>query len=143
LAALRDRGYQCIGVELSEDVSDWIADAMHVEVRTGRFPGIQLPQCDLFLAMDVLEHSLHPREFVEEVSRLLVSGGTAIIQTPIERDDYRCPFRGRPELLDDLDHAFVFSDRSLLRLVELAKLHLVSLDSGWRLGHEVVVLRKA
>jgi 2-polyprenyl-3-methyl-5-hydroxy-6-metoxy-1,4-benzoquinol methylase len=71
LQELRDRDYECIGVEISDDVAKWTSQAIQVDVRSGFFPDVDLPPCHLFLAFDVLEHSPCPRDFMRHVSQLI------------------------------------------------------------------------
>ena len=68
LAMLRDHGRTCLGVEPAEETAAWVRKKYHVDVRTGLFPDMDLPACDLFLAFDVLEHSSDPLMFMEGAS---------------------------------------------------------------------------
>lgn len=142
LSELRQRGYECIGVEISQDVVDWMRRTMGLDVRSGFFPGVALPHCDLFLALDVLEHSPCPADFMHEVSRLLLPQGIAIIQTAIDRYDHEPPFGDRFDMFDDLEHLFLFTDKAMRELAKLARLQVVSLKERLWLAGEVCVFRK-
>jgi SAM-dependent methyltransferase len=113
-----------------------------VDVRAGYFPGVDLPQCDLFLSFDTLEHSPSPDAFIREVARLLVPNGVAIIQTAIERYAYTPPFGERFDIFDDLEHLFLFTDEAITRLATEAGLDVVTLEERVWLGGEIAVLRK-
>jgi len=143
LAELQRRGYECIGVEVDPGVADWIRCQVNVDVREGQFPGLQLPTCDLFLAFDVLEHIPDPEGFVRELQCLLRPGGVAIIQTPIERHDYERPFGRRREFFDDLEHLFLFTDKSIVALAALSGLRIVNLEDCMNGLGQVCVLSKS
>jgi SAM-dependent methyltransferase len=142
LQELDTRGYDCIGVEISEDVVAWLKTETHLDIRAGAFPGIELPPCDLFLSFDVWEHSNDPPAFLEAVSRLLKPGAIAIIQTAVDRYDYVPPFGERQDMFDDLEHLFLFTDRAVTAMAKAADLEVVSLEERLWLAGEVCVFRK-
>lgn len=142
LRRLADRGYRCVGVEISADVAAWVRQRTGLDVRAGFFPGIELPECDVFLAFDVLEHSPCPREFMVAAAGLLTAGGVAIVQTVVDRYDYEPPLAPRFDLFDDVEHTFLFTDRALERLAAWAGLEVVTLDVSLWVGGEVAVFRK-
>lgn len=142
LSELKARGYECIGVEPDERTAEWTRQNMGLEVKAGFFPGVDLPDCDLFLAFDVIEHSPDPEAFIKDAVQLLNPGGVAIIQTPIDRYDYVPPFREMfDKVFDDLEHLFIFTGEGIHRLSETAGLITVA-EERWYLAHEIVVLRK-
>lgn len=143
LEELSARGYECIGVEPDDRTAAWVRTSHGIDVRPGLFPSIELPLCDLFLAFDVLEHSPDPLAFVRRIAALLHLGGVAILQTPIDRYDFRPPFGERFEAaFDDLEHLFLFTDQSIHRLAELSGLQVVSLSERLWLHHEICILKK-
>ncbi len=142
LAELKSRGYECIGVEPDERTANWAIKNMGLDVRSGLFPGIDLPNCDLFLAFDVLEHSLNPVAFMKSAAKLLNPGGIAIIQVPIECYDYDHPFKARPDFFDDLEHIFLFTDKAMLKLAALADLEVINLENGLNTLGQICVLRR-
>lgn len=143
LKELKERGYDCIGVEVDEETASWTSNMMGVDVRTGFFPGIELPPCDLFLSFDVLEHSPDPEAFVREAARLLRSGGVAIIQTAVDRYDNVPPFGRRfKDAFDGIEHLFIFTDKAILELARRAQLRAISLSERiWLMG-EICILGK-
>ncbi len=142
LEELSARGYDCLGVEISPDVAEWLRRTTGIEIRSGAFPGIELPQCDLFLSFDVWEHSYAPQDFLREVARCLRPGGVAIIQTAVERYDYTPPFGVRQDMFDDVEHLFLFTDRAIEALAREAGLEIVSLTECLWLAGEVCVFRR-
>ena len=142
LNELRKLGYECIGVEVDEKVAEWIRCNAGVEVRSGLFPDVKLPPCDLFMAFDVAEHSPDPLAFWNGFARLLRPGGVAILQTPVERYDYKHPFKTRPDFFDDVEHLFLLTDKAVRRLTDCACLELVALEDAFQSLGQVCVLRK-
>lgn len=143
LKELKERGYGCIGVEVDEKTAAWTSNAIGVPIRTGFFPGVDLPSCNLFIACDVLEHVNNPEAFICEAARLLKPGGIAIIQTAIDRYDYVPPFGERfRDAFDDIEHLFIFTDKALLELARRSGLKVVTLSERiWLMG-EICVLQK-
>jgi SAM-dependent methyltransferase len=143
LKELKERGYDCIGVEIDEKVVAWTRSTMNVDMRAGVFPGVQLPRCDLFLALDVLEHSPDPEAFMRETARLLRPGGIAIVQSAVDRYDYVPPFRPRfRHAFDDIEHLFIFTDKAIIELARRAQLKIISLSERiWLMG-EICVFGK-
>jgi 2-polyprenyl-3-methyl-5-hydroxy-6-metoxy-1,4-benzoquinol methylase len=143
LAALNRKGYVCVGVEPDSRTADWTREKTGLDVRAGFFPDVSLPKVELFLAMDVIEHSSDPLNFMRGVRDILISGGVAILQTPIDRYDYKPPFGELfSSAFDDLEHLFIFTNRSIARLAELTGLEVIENRERLWLHHEVVVLKK-
>lgn len=143
LQELSAAGYDCVGVEISDDVAGWMRDRLNLDVRSGFFPGVELPPCDLFCSFDTLEHSPDPEEFVREAARLLRPGGVAIIQTAIDRYGTTPIFGDRfADMFDDVEHLFLFTDEAMRMLADRARLEVVSLDERIWIAGEVAVYRK-
>lgn len=143
LSELKTRGYECIGVEVDAKSAGWTRQTTGLDVRFGIFPEVDLPSCGLFMAFDVIEHSSQPHAFLKRAAQLLMPGGVAIIQTPIDRYDYRPPFGERfKDAFDDLEHLFLFTDKAVRLMAESAGLEVVSLSERLWLHHEIAILRK-
>ncbi len=145
LSILRDQGYDCLGLEVDPEVAEWTSNTTGVEVRSGLFPDVDLPSCDIFLAFDVLEHCPSPRNFLEKVHYLLKPNGRAIIQSPIliERladSDPLC--HDRMHIYNEYEHLFVLSEKAINLLTEEIGMQIIILGEGWKPGHEYVVLKK-
>ncbi len=142
LAELSRRGYTCIGVEVDAQSAEWTRDATGLDIRAGIFPGIALPQCDLFMAFDVIEHSNQPEQFLSEGMRLLAPGGIAIIQTPTDRHESAPPFSDRlTTLFDDVEHLYIFTCESMRKLAQVAGLKVIAEAHGV-VGFDITILRK-
>jgi len=143
LARLGAQGYHCVGVEPDVRTAEWTRRHTGLDVRAGFFPGVELPNCDLFLALDVIEHSPEPAGFMKAAAQLLTSGGVAIIQTPVDRYNYQPPFGERFEAaFDDLEHLYLFTDKAVRELARRSELEIVTLSERLWLHHEVCVFRK-
>lgn len=142
LAELQGSGFECIGVEADGKVADWVRRNTGVDVREGLFPGPELPDCDLFLAFDVAEHTPTPLAFWKEIARLLTPGGVAILQTSVETLDYEHPFKARPDFFEPIEHLFLYTDRSIRILTALAELELVAIEEAPGTLGGVCILRK-
>jgi len=143
LKALKERGYDCTGVEVDEETAAWTSKMSGVNVCAGLFPDIELSPCDLFLSFDVLEHSAAPEAFMREAARLLKPGGVAIIQTAVDRYDYVPPFGPRfKEAFDEIEHLFIFTDAAVWELARRVKLKVISSSERMWLMGEICVLGK-
>ena len=143
LAELRARGYDCIGVEPDERTAAWTQTKTGVEVRAGLFPLDGLPEVDLFLAFDVLEHARDPVAFLEGAAKVLAPGGIAIIQTPIDRDLLDPPFgKAAKYAFDDVEHCYLFTDASMRVLAERSGLIVRDLSERLWPQHEIAVLQR-
>ncbi|MHC4271706.1 MAG: class I SAM-dependent methyltransferase [Planctomycetota bacterium] len=142
LAELKERRYECVGVEPDVRTAEWAKKNMALNIHPGFFPDIDLPNCDLFLAFDVIEHSKNPETFLKNAAELLNPGGTAIMQMPIDRYDYQPPFDHMfDKVFDDLEHLFIFNQESIDRLIDSSGLSLVA-ENRLSLAHEIIILRK-
>ena len=130
LYELTKRGYGCIGVEAHDSVGRWLRERLGLDVRVGLFPDVSLPPCDVFLALDVLEHTADPDRFLKEAARLLDDGGIAIIQTPIAFQGDRQPFADNPEWFDDVEHLVLLSDRGMAAVASRAGLKVIHLGEA-------------
>jgi len=142
LAELKKASYECLGVEPSAATAEWLRRELDLDVREGLFPSIDLPTCDLLLAFDVAEHAPEPLAFWNKVSALLRPGGVAIIQTAVECCDYDHPFKSRPDFFNDVEHLFLYTDKSIVKLTNLASLELVALEDAMGTLGQICVLQK-
>jgi SAM-dependent methyltransferase len=144
LAELGRRGHECIGVEPDPATAAFVSERTGVEIRAGLFPLDGLPEVDLFLAFDVLEHARDPQAFLTAAAELLSPGGIAIVQTPVDRyPDVQPPFGdGFAHTFDDVEHCYLFTDAGIRLLAERSGLDVRSLDERLWTQHEICVLEK-
>lgn len=143
LELVRKRGYECIGVEPDPETVNWARRSTGLDIRAGLFPEINLPDCDLFMAFDVIEHTPDPHKFLIAAARLLKPGGIVILQTPINRYEFSPPFGEKfIDAFDDVEHLFLFTNTAMRRLAELSGLRVLNDEERLWLHHEVCILQK-
>jgi len=143
LAELARRGYRCTGNEPDEVTASWTREKVGLDIRSGFFPEVALPECDLFIAFDVLEHSIDPKSFMIGASKLLKPGGVAVIQTPIDRYDYEPPFGETFEAaFNDIEHLYILTDESMEKLAECSGLEIIDAKGRLWLHHEICIFQK-
>jgi SAM-dependent methyltransferase len=117
LEKLRDRGWACVGVEISP-AAEYARSTRGLEVRQtsleeSRFPGSSF---DLVLASHLIEHLNDPATFVREVYRILAPGGHFLVTTPNISGFQARLFRSRWRSAI-FDHLYLFSTRTLSALL--------------------------
>ncbi len=144
LAELSARGYDCVGLEPDPRTAQWTRQRTGLDVRAGFFPDESLPTCDLFLALDVIEHSPDPLGFLRAAGNLLNRGGIAIIQTPIDRYEFKPPFGERfADAFKEMEHLFLFTNGAMQKLGDRAGLQVKSMSERLWLHHEICVFVKS
>jgi len=147
LGELSRRGYDCIGVEIGQDVSEWTRRHTALRIIPGAFPDVELPECDIFLAFDVLEHVHDPAAFLQKAHAILKPGGTAILQQPTIRPEQGYvldPPLGEDfeRMFDDVEHLWIFTNANLRILAKSSGFQILDDQSRWRQCHEILVLRR-
>jgi 2-polyprenyl-3-methyl-5-hydroxy-6-metoxy-1,4-benzoquinol methylase len=84
LNKLRQRGWEPLGTELSEDAAAYARDHLHLPVLTKPLEELNLPsnEYDLVILWHVLEHVRSPRALLLEIKRILKPGGTLLVAVP-------------------------------------------------------------
>jgi 2-polyprenyl-3-methyl-5-hydroxy-6-metoxy-1,4-benzoquinol methylase len=112
------------------DISDYAAQTArerhNLNVQVGALEQVNLPaqSFDLALALEVIEHVVSPRRFLEAITRLLKPGGLLALSTP----NYRCslPLGNRwLGFQSCFEHLYFFSPLALMRLAADYRLELV------------------
>jgi SAM-dependent methyltransferase len=143
LAELKSRGYDCTGVEPDPATAAWTQANTGVTIEAGLFPFDGLPEVELFMAFDVIEHTRDPVAFLEGAASVLAPGGVAIVQTPIDRDRLDPPFgRSAGKAFDDVEHTYLFTDAAMEVLADRAGLLVCDLTERLWVQHEIVVFEK-
>src|SRR5262245_15946653 len=85
LNAARKRGWQTVGVEISEEASRFARDMLGQDVRTGTLETVELPEAGFDVASlgDVLETVPEPMDTLKRLHRLIRPGGALVIVGPI------------------------------------------------------------
>lgn len=132
------------GIEVDPKFISQIKEiAPNSEIIEGYFPAVTAHLDDnLFhdiVALDVIEHVEDGQGFVNECSRLLVSGGKLIIQAPIlMSNEYELP----EHQFNEIEHIWIYHIDHLKAMARKAGMAHVS-SSVWKAGHEQVTFIKA
>ena len=119
LAYLRERGWECTGVEISGPQAEYCRQKRGLDVRSlpleeNRFPGASFRAV---LASHLIEHLNDPAAFIAEVHRILVSGGCFFVTTP-NMAGFQARLFGGAWRSAIFDHLYLFSVKTLTRLLE-------------------------
>jgi len=119
LVAARERGFDPVGVEMSEWASGIARSKFGLDVRTGRLEdaGLDDDSFDVVVLADVIEHLTDPTTTVREIRRVLKPGGRLLLLTP-DAGSTMAKLVGERwwGLLDD--HYFYFSRATMRRFLE-------------------------
>ena len=107
---LRDRGFAAEGLELNPETAAWGSRHYDITIHNETLEacGFAPASFDAAILTDVLEHTLHPRDYLANVGRLLSRDGTVLVTFPdirsIESRYYRtlAKLSGRPWLWRNL-----------------------------------------
>ena len=119
LRAARERGFDAVGVEMSEWASAYARDELGLDVVTGRLEDVAFDadSFDVVVMADVIEHLTDPRATLREIRRVLKPGGQLLLLTPDAGSIVARAAGARWwGLLDD--HYFYFSRTNLRRFLE-------------------------
>lgn len=81
---LCDRGYQAEGIELNHRSAEWGRDHYGISIHDKTLDqcGFMDGSLDAVIMTDVLEHTLHPRDYLRDVHRLLKPSGCVLVTFP-------------------------------------------------------------
>ena len=84
LAALKKRGWECVGIEPSELAACYAREQFGLDVHSGRLEDVALPEAsfDVITLWTVVEHLHDPMIVLKLVSRLLRSDGLLVLSIP-------------------------------------------------------------
>lgn len=86
LKVFQEAGFQCTGIEFSQEAAEYARTAHGLDVITGSVLTAQLPEAsfDLIYLHDVFEHIAAPVETLQRLFRWLKSGGFLVIVIPTQ-----------------------------------------------------------
>lgn len=118
LGALRRQGWRVVGVERSVTSAAVAAAASGASVFVGDLGGLRPePRFDLIILFQVLEHLPDPLGTLQQVTKLLKSGGIMVLAVP-NLEGWQARVAGRSWFhLDVPRHLYHFSRRSLFRIL--------------------------
>lgn len=84
LDAMRERGWETVGVEFSDFAASYAREQLGLDVRTGSLANVRFDdgQFDVVTMWDVLEHVPDPSWTLGEIARILKPGGLLVAMTP-------------------------------------------------------------
>ena len=136
LAAFKQAGWDCVGIEPSEELAAYARAILNSEVHEATLETAALPEAsfDVITASHVLEHSPDPCSFLKWCHSLLKQGGVLLIEVP---DFGSRMARRQRELWRPLypdTHLFHFTRSTLSRLLERGGFHVARLRRYGGLG---------
>lgn len=117
LAEMRRRQWNVLGVEVCEPAARWGREQRRLDMRTGTLEESALPTESVAVAhfSHVIEHVPDPRAFLQEVHRVVMPGGIAVIVTP-DAAGFQARLFGSEWRSAIADHMHLFSFATLRRL---------------------------
>ena len=119
LAALRDRGWEPQGVEISAAQAGYGRERHGLPIFAGSLEAAAFPagRFDLVHASHLIEHLNDPASFLDEASRVLAPGGLLALTTP-NADGFQARLLGPGWRSAIYDHLYLFTRRTLAALLE-------------------------
>jgi SAM-dependent methyltransferase len=118
LAAARGRGWDVVGVELSEASARRARATYGLEMLVGDVLEIELAgSFDVITLWHVLEHVADPGALLDRVRGLLAPGGRLVVSVPNNRSFQARLFGEHWFHIDEANHLFHFTPRSLAMLL--------------------------
>ncbi len=119
LVLLRDRGWNCAGVELGARQAAYARAARGLDVRDCTLEAAAFPAraFDLVHASHLIEHLNDPRSFVREAHRVLAPEGRLVLTTP-NAAGFQARLFGPSWRSAIFDHLYLFSLKTLRALLD-------------------------
>jgi SAM-dependent methyltransferase len=127
-------GWQVTGVEYAAAASDRARKRLeHGEVRCGELAAAQLAaeQFDLCVISDVIEHVRSPRDFLQEIHRVLKPGGTLFVATP-SIDSWSARIMQQKWMEFKAEHLTYFDRQNLQTLLFASDFREIIVQAGWK-----------
>jgi len=105
------RDWTVQGVEIGQDIARWGQKYLHMPIHIGSVEdaALQAESFDVVVAIEVLEHVIDPRAFVNLLYHYLRPGGMFFITTPNVYSSYYYPPQAETAILEPADHLNLFS----------------------------------
>lgn len=131
----RKRGLETWGVEISDYPATFAQNKLKLNVFKGALKKAKFKQnfFDVVTIFQTIEHFPNPRESLEEVGRILKSGGLLVITTPDIESFYTKLLGKKSFQFDHQEHLFYFCRKTLTKLLEKAGFRkiVIKRDSVW------------
>jgi SAM-dependent methyltransferase len=146
LDALRERGWEPQGVEISEAQARYGEARYRLPIHAGTLESAAFPDSsfELVHASHLIEHLNDPASFLDEVRRLLAPGGLLALTTP-NADGFQARLLGGNWRSAIYDHLYLFSSRTLGALLKSKGFEVSALATwgGWARGLKPAFLKPA
>lgn len=129
-AAGRDRGWDVLGIEISDYAASHAREILKIDVRTGSFTDMDLPKdhFDLVLLLDVIEHFKSPKTAFEQVHKTLRPGGKALVMTPNYDGAASKKLGAAWGLVAPEHHLYYFTPDTLSKMAEQTGFKVMSIE---------------
>lgn len=119
LSSLRERGWDCVGVEISPAQVEYGRKRYGLDIIQGTLESARFAErsFDLVHASHLIEHLNDPRSFLREVRRILKPEGFLILTTP-NADGLQARLLGSRWRSAIYDHLYLFSLRTLEAMLD-------------------------
>lgn len=140
LAIAKEKGFACMGVELSETMAKFARERYGLDVRVGTLEAARFPDAsfDCITFWDVLEHVPDPTAVLREARRLLAPGGIVLVETQNVDSAFARRMGSAWHHYKHAEHIYHFSPDTLRRVFERAGLECIHWQSD--LGGKYVSL---
>lgn len=140
LSVAKERGWRCLGVEVSPPMGQFARDRYGLDVRTGTLIEQSLPAAsfDLITFWDVVEHLDEPKAVLREAHRLLAPGGKLLVETQNVASCFARLMGRRWQHYKHAEHIYHFDPKTVRRL--LADCGFETLECRSSLGGKYVSL---
>lgn len=111
----RKRGFETIGLELSQKARRYAQETLELEVLDKTLEEIHFPEAsfDVVIASGVLEHVVDPVQFLREVNRVLKIGGIILVGVPNVYSLAAMMMREITRTFTGMNHLTYFSEATL------------------------------
>jgi 2-polyprenyl-3-methyl-5-hydroxy-6-metoxy-1,4-benzoquinol methylase len=137
LSGFKARGWDCLGVEACVEAAAYGAERFGLDIRPTTLEKARLEagSFELVHASHLIEHLNEPGAFLNEARRLLAPSGILALTTP-NADGFQARLLGSAWRSAIYDHLYLFSVRSLTRLLEAHGFTVLRLVTwgGWAAG---------
>jgi SAM-dependent methyltransferase len=120
IEAALDAGFDAVGIELSPMAIELARPTVRGRITCGDVNVLlasEARQFDVVTAFDIIEHTLDPAAFLDDIGRVLAPGGLLVVSTPDTGHWLRRIMRDRWPMLQPFQHTFLFSQQAMRTLL--------------------------
>jgi len=120
IEAALDAGFDPVGIELSPTAIELARPEVRTRITCGDVNVLiasEARQFDVVTAFDIIEHTLDPAAFLDDIGRVLAPGGLLVVSTPDTGHWLRGIMGNRWPMLQPFQHTFLFSQQAIRALL--------------------------